>query len=59
VIVLIPVETTANTYPSTADEVAGFVKCAAEAGYNVQAEGGGHSYGNFPMERFVDIDNVP
>lgn len=51
----IPVQPAAITYPSTADEVAGVVRCAAQAGYKVQAKGGGHSYGNFGMERCVDI----
>jgi FAD/FMN-containing dehydrogenase len=46
----IPVHPAAITYPSTTEEVAGVVKCAAESGYKVQAKGGGHSYGNFGME---------
>jgi FAD/FMN-containing dehydrogenase len=39
----------AVTYPSTNEEVAGIVKCAAENSAKVQARSGGHSYGNFGM----------
>ena len=39
----------AVTYPSTNDEVAGIVKCAAKHGAKVQGRSGGHSYGNFGM----------
>lgn len=43
----IPIAPAAVTYPSSADEVAGVVKCAAQSGLKVQAKGGGHSYGNY------------
>ncbi|EED15794.1 hypothetical protein TSTA_009190 [Talaromyces stipitatus ATCC 10500] len=43
----IPILLAAVTYPSTTEEVAGVVKCAAEGNYKVQAKGGGHSYGNY------------
>lgn len=33
--------------PSTADDVAGVVKCAADNKLKVQAKSGGHSYGNY------------
>lgn len=37
----------AVTYPSTNNEVAGIVQCAAENDAKVQPRSGGHSYGNF------------
>ena len=37
--------------PTTAEDVAGVVKCAATNGFKVQARSGGHSYG------FVDHDS--
>lgn len=40
----IPVEPVAVTRPQTAEDVAGFVKCAATAGVKVQPKSGGHSY---------------
>ncbi|KAH7363491.1 FAD binding domain-containing protein [Plectosphaerella cucumerina] len=43
----IKVEPIAVTRPETTEEVAAFVKCAAENDVNVQAKSGGHSYGNY------------
>ncbi|KAK7443398.1 hypothetical protein CaCOL14_012134 [Colletotrichum acutatum] len=43
----IPVEPIAVTKPSTTEDVAGFVKCAADNNVKVQAKSGGHSYANF------------
>lgn len=40
----IPVEPIAVTKPSTTEDVAGFVKCAAANNVKVQAKSGGHSY---------------
>lgn len=37
----------AVTYPETAQEVSGVVKCAATANVFVQARSGGHSFGNY------------
>ncbi|CAG8971565.1 hypothetical protein HYALB_00009214 [Hymenoscyphus albidus] len=46
----IKVHPVAVTYPETTDQVSQIVKCAtAEAGYAVQARGGGHSYGNYGL----------
>lgn len=44
----IDVHPVAVTYPKTADQVSEVIKCAtAQAGYTVQARGGGHSYANY------------
>ncbi|KAH7559503.1 hypothetical protein BM1_04440 [Bipolaris maydis] len=43
----IPITPTAVTYPSTADQVAAIVKCAAESNLPVQSRSGGHSFGNY------------
>jgi FAD/FMN-containing dehydrogenase len=43
----IPVNPSAVTYPETTAHVQAIVKCAAQYNYQVQAKGGGHSYGNF------------
>lgn len=51
----IPVKPAAIVYPSSAEEVAGIVKCAAESGYKVQAKGGGHSYANFGEKKILKI----
>lgn len=40
----IPVTPIAVTRPDTAEDVSGFVKCAAENNVKVQAKSGGHSY---------------
>lgn len=42
-----PVTPAAVTFPTTSDQVAAIVKCAADNGYPVQARSGGHSYGNY------------
>ncbi|KIV95460.1 hypothetical protein PV10_03114 [Exophiala mesophila] len=39
----------AITYPESAQEVSGVVKCAAEADAFVQARSGGHSFGNYGL----------
>jgi FAD/FMN-containing dehydrogenase len=39
----------AITFPSSSQEVAAVVKCAADNGYPVQAKSGGHSYGNYGL----------
>lgn len=41
----IRVEPIAVTRPDTTEEVAAFVKCAADNDVKVQAKSGGHSYG--------------
>lgn len=43
----IPVTPAAVTFPTSSQQVAAIVKCAAENGYPVQAKSGGHSYGNY------------
>lgn len=43
----IPVAPVAITYPESAEQVAGIVKCAADHNVKVQAFSGGHSYGNY------------
>ncbi|OKL55539.1 hypothetical protein UA08_09237 [Talaromyces atroroseus] len=43
----LPIYPAAVTYPSSTEEVAAIVKCAAEGNYKVQAKSGGHSYGNY------------
>lgn len=46
----VEVHPVAVTYPETTDQVSAIVNCAtAEAGYTVQARGGGHSYANYGM----------
>lgn len=40
----IPVEPIAVTRPQNAQDVSGFVKCAAQNNVKVQAKSGGHSY---------------
>lgn len=40
----IPVKPIAVTKPSTKEDVAGFVKCAADNSVKVQPKSGGHSY---------------
>ncbi|KAJ5189057.1 FAD-binding type 2 [Penicillium cf. griseofulvum] len=42
----IPVTPAAMAFPTSSQQVAAIVKCAAEHGYPVQARSGGHSYGN-------------
>jgi hypothetical protein len=42
-----PVTPAAVTFPTSANQVAAIVKCAANGGYKVQARSGGHSYGNY------------
>jgi hypothetical protein len=44
---MIPVFPVAVAYPSTEQEVSNIVKCAWEAGLNVQAKSGGHGYANY------------
>ena len=55
----IPIAPAAVTYPSTAREVAGVVKCAARAGLKVQAKGGGHNYGNFGEKNIFSYKRCP
>lgn len=43
----IPVAPAAVTFPTSSQQVAAVVKCAADNGYPVQAKSGGHSYGNY------------
>ncbi|GKT64233.1 FAD binding domain-containing protein [Colletotrichum tofieldiae] len=45
----IAVEPIAVTRPKTKEDVAGFVKCAADNDVKVQAKSGGHSYANFGL----------
>ncbi|PHH88122.1 hypothetical protein CDD83_7942 [Cordyceps sp. RAO-2017] len=45
----IPVHPIAVTRPSNADDVSGFVKCAAANNVRVQAKSGGHSYANYGL----------
>jgi len=47
----IPVKPVAVTRPNTAEDVAGFIKCAASNNVQVQAKSGGHSYANFGKHR--------
>jgi FAD/FMN-containing dehydrogenase len=54
----IPIAPAAVTYPSTAEEVAGVVRCAAKAGLKVQAKSGGHNWANFGKERFVTMKDL-
>ena len=43
----IPVLPAAVTYPETSDQVAAVIRCAAENDFKVQANSGGHRYGNY------------
>ena len=43
----IPVTPAAVTFPTSLQQVAAVVKCAADNGYPVQAKSGPHSYGNY------------
>lgn len=43
----IPVTPAAVTFPTSSQQVAAVVKCAADNGYPVQAKSGGHSFGNY------------
>jgi len=45
----IPVQPVAVTRPQNAQDVSGFVKCAADNKVRVQAKSGGHSYGNYGL----------
>jgi len=45
----IPLTPAAVTFPTSSQQVAAVVKCAADNGYHVQAKSGGHSYGNYGM----------
>ncbi|KAK8041709.1 FAD-linked oxidoreductase YvdP 2 [Apiospora rasikravindrae] len=59
----IPVNPVAVTRPNTAEDVAGFVKCAASNNVQVQAKSGGHSYANFGVggkdgELVIDLKNM-
>lgn len=51
-----PVAPIAVTYPETSQQAAEVVRCAVEAGHAVQARSGGHSYGNYGMERTNHIE---
>jgi len=50
----IPISPIAVTFPSTAQQVSSIIQCAAANKVNVQARGGGHSYGNYGMLRSTD-----
>lgn len=45
----IPVTPAAVTFPTSSQQVAAVVRCAADNGYPVQAKSGGHSYGNYDL----------
>ncbi|KAI2725943.1 CAZyme family AA7 [Penicillium roqueforti] len=45
----IPVTPSALAFPTSSQQVADIVKCAADNGYPVQARSGGHSYGNYGL----------
>ncbi|CAK49173.1 CAZyme family AA7 [Aspergillus niger] len=45
----LPVTPAAITYPETAAQIAGVVKCASDYDYKVQARSGGHSFGNYGL----------
>jgi FAD binding domain len=45
----ISINPVAVTFPQTVDHVSAIIKCAAANKVNVQAKGGGHSYGNYGM----------
>lgn len=44
-----PITPAAVTFPTSSQQVAAVVKCAAENGYPVQPKSGGHSYGNYGL----------
>lgn len=48
----IPITPAAVTFPTSSQQVAAVVKCAADNGYYVQAKSGGHSYGNYGTSGF-------
>lgn len=57
----IPVTPAAVTFPTSPQQVAAVVKCAADNGYPVQAKSGGHSYGNygvFPSKQHDKVEYV-
>jgi FAD/FMN-containing dehydrogenase len=43
----ISIKPIAVTFPQTVNQVSAIVQCAAANKVNVQARGGGHSYGNY------------
>ncbi|KAJ5616594.1 hypothetical protein N7537_001708 [Penicillium hordei] len=45
----IPITPAAVAFPTSSQQVAAIVQCAAENGYPVQAKSGGHSYGNYGL----------
>ncbi|KAJ5176363.1 FAD linked oxidase N-terminal [Penicillium canariense] len=45
----IPVTPVAVTSPTSSQQVAAIVQCAADNGYHVQAKSGGHSFGNYGL----------
>ncbi|CAP80927.1 hypothetical protein E8E15_007259 [Penicillium rubens] len=45
----IPVTPAALAFPTSSQQVADIVRCAADNGYPVQARSGGHSYGNYGL----------
>lgn len=51
----IPITPAAVTFPESVEQVAAIVKCAADANYKVQAKSGGHSYGNYGMNRDMSL----
>ncbi|KAI8627322.1 Glucooligosaccharide oxidase [Xylariaceae sp. FL1651] len=58
-----PVVPVAVTRPQTADDVSGFVKCAAANSVKVQPKSGGHSYANYGLggadgELVIDLVNM-
>ncbi|KAK4238053.1 hypothetical protein C8A03DRAFT_33954 [Achaetomium macrosporum] len=57
----IPVTPAAVVRPQTAEDIAGFIQCAAAYNVKVQAKSGGHSYGNYGLggvDGAVAIDMV-
>ncbi|KAI1828295.1 hypothetical protein F4861DRAFT_175731 [Xylaria intraflava] len=59
----LPVTPIAVTRPETADDVSGFVKCAAANNVKVQAKSGGHSYANYGLggdngELVIDLQKL-
>ena len=55
----ISVNPIAVTYPQTVSHVSSIVKCAAANKVNVQAKGGGHSYGNYGMYQMLTLNQSP
>lgn len=51
----IPITPIAVTRPDTADDVSGFVKCAASNNVKVQAKSGGHSYAYVPYSLITGL----